>query len=90
MKHFNYKKIEGKYSLFVKLLSYRTPFEFMSELERGVAKRVRNGLILIDEAEHNDNPEKRYLQVVIRNGELLEETFDFVLDYDSEEEDVTN
>lgn len=81
MKHFSYKKIEGKYSLFVKLLTFRTPFEFMNELERGIAKRVKNGLILIDEVEHNDNPEKRYIQVEIRDGKLLEQTFHFVSDY---------
>lgn len=56
----------------------------MDELEQGAAKRVKSGLILIDEAEHNDNPDKRYIQVEMRDGKLLIETLTFVLDYNCE------
>lgn len=80
MKAFKYERRKGKYQLHLKLLSFRTPFEFIDEMNMEIPKYIQNGLIFIDETEHNDSPEKRFLEVRVRDGKIQESTFKFVVD----------
>jgi len=80
MKAFKYEKSEGKYQLRLTLLSFRCPFEFMDELNEEIPKYIQNGLVFIDETEHNDNPEKRFMEVRVKDGEILIESFAFIPD----------
>lgn len=67
-----------KYTAIITLLSFRTPFEFLTKIKEDLYRNYTNGDFLLDEFAHNDSEEKRFLFFRIENGKITETAFRFV------------